>query len=129
MNAAEEVITAAPQMRALALADRDADRLAELLHEFQMDLAHWKTYDRTRYMRRNTDGRTVWRSQDPASPEVVVVGGTAVLYTEVSDAVVADGRVPETFRMPMTQVWVRGRRLEVSRGSRRSTAAERPVMS
>ena len=50
--------------------------------------------------------RTVWRSQELGSTDVVVVGDTAVLYAEVTDVVVS-GDETETFRMPMTQVWVR----------------------
>ena len=65
-----------------------------------------ETYSRSEYIRRNTEGLTVWRSQDLSRAEVVVVGDTAVLYAEVTD-VVASGEVSETFRMPMTQVWVR----------------------
>ena len=38
--------------------------------------------------------------------EVTVVGDTAVLHAEVTDVVDADGE-PVTYRMPMTQVWVR----------------------
>ena len=41
------------------------------------------------------------------SADVVVVGDTAVLYVEVTDVVLTDDEEPETFRMPMTQVWVR----------------------
>lgn len=37
----------------------------------------------------------------------MVVGDTAVLYAEVTDVVLSDGDKTETFRMPMTQVWVR----------------------
>ena len=47
------------------------------------------------------------RSQDLRDPEVVVVGATAILWAEVSDVVLSDGDDFETFRMPMTQVWVR----------------------
>ncbi len=36
----------------------------------------------------------------------MVVGDTAVLYAEVTDVVVRDDG-SETYRMPMTQVWVR----------------------
>ena len=67
--------------------DRDAVRVVDLL---------------------NRNGRRlvqvdVWRND----AEVVVVGGTAVLYAEVTDVVLSTQDEPETFRMPMTQVWVR----------------------
>ena len=37
----------------------------------------------------------------------MVVGGTAVLYAEEIDGALSEGTGHETFRMPMTQVWVR----------------------
>lgn len=55
----------------------------------------------------NTEGGTAWRSQDLSSPQVVVVGDTAVLYAEVTDEVQVENDETEIFRMPMTQVWVR----------------------
>ncbi|MFY9913243.1 MAG: hypothetical protein WAK18_01145 [Nocardioidaceae bacterium] len=39
----------------------------------------------------------------------MVAGDTAVLYAEAIGVVLANGDVPTTFRMPMTQVWVRQR--------------------
>lgn len=65
------------------------------------------TYSRAEYIRRNTEGDTVWRSQELGGAEVVVVGDTAVLHAEVTDVVLSECNEPETFRMPMTQVWVR----------------------
>lgn len=107
MEAAQQVIEAA-EARASALADGDAERLSGLLHEDFRWTAHLgETYDRQEYIRRNTDGRTVWQSQDLTSTDVVVVGDTAVLYAEVTDVVLTGDEEPETFRMPMTQVWVR----------------------
>ncbi|GAA1950102.1 hypothetical protein GCM10009798_06700 [Nocardioides panacihumi] len=106
MGAQEEVIEAARQ-RASALVAGDAERLAALLHEqFRWTTHAGETYDRAEYVRRNTEGR-VWRSQDLSDVEVVVVGDTAVLLADVVDVVLStDGRA-ESFRMPMTQVWVR----------------------
>jgi ketosteroid isomerase-like protein len=103
----EEEVIAAAEQRAAALAAGDADALTHLLHEdFRWTTHTGETYDRSEYVGRNTGGQTVWRSQDLSSPEVVVVGDTAVLVTEVVD-VVQSGDHAETFRMPMTQVWVR----------------------
>ena len=102
-----QVIQAA-EARASALADGDADRLSELLHEdFRWTSHVGETYDRAEYIRRNTQGHTTWRSQTLLEPEVVIFGETAVLYAEVTDVVLAGGDESETFRMPMTQVWVR----------------------
>ncbi len=107
MDAAQEVLTAARE-RASALAAGDAGRLSALLHEdFRWTTHRGETLDRSEYVRRNTGGPTAWRSQDLGLTEVVVVGATAVLRAEVTDVVQTDGDVPETFLMPMTQVWVR----------------------
>jgi ketosteroid isomerase-like protein len=107
MTATEQVLAAA-QNRASALAAGDGERLRELLHEqFTWTTHTGDTFDRSEYIRRNTEGHTVWRSQQLTHAEVVVVGDTAVLQADVSDEVVSlDGGV-ETFHMPMTQVWVR----------------------
>jgi ketosteroid isomerase-like protein len=100
MSAAEE--------GASALAAGDAERLSDLLHEhFRWTTHTGETYSRSEYIRRNTEGATVWHSQDMNGVDVVVVDDTAVLYAELTDEVLGrDGRA-ETFRMPMTQVWVR----------------------
>ena len=104
----EQEVLAAAESRAAALAAGDAEQLTDLLHEAFRWTAHvGETYDRTEYIRRNTEGHTVWRSQTLVNPEVVVVSETAVLYAEVHDVVRSDGDASETFRMPMTQVWVR----------------------
>jgi ketosteroid isomerase-like protein len=107
MGAADQVISAA-QERAYALAAGDAERLSGLLHEdFRWTTHMGETYTRSQYVSRNTDGQTAWRSQDLSRAEVVVVGDTAVLYAEATDVVLAKDDKFETFRMPMTQVWVR----------------------
>lgn len=51
-------------------------------------------------------GAVKWRSQQLDVVDVVVVGEAAVLRAEVLD-VVGTTAGDETFRMPMTQVWVR----------------------
>ena len=103
---ANEVLVAA-EARAAALAEGDAEQLSRILHEdFRWTAHQGATYNRQEYVHRNTEGQTVWRSQDLGNAEVVVVGDTAVLYAEVTDVVVRDAG-PETYRMPMTQVWVR----------------------
>jgi hypothetical protein len=63
------------------------------------------TFGRSEYIRRNTEGRTVWLSQELADAEVVVVGDAAVLRAEVTDEAVSADDAVETFHMPMTQVW------------------------
>jgi ketosteroid isomerase-like protein len=100
-------VLAAARARADALASADAAALTDLLHEDFRWTAHTgATFDREEYVGRNTAGTTVWRSQDLTDATVVVVGDTAVLRAEVTDVVEGDGG-PVTFRMPMTQTWVR----------------------
>jgi Domain of unknown function (DUF4440) len=107
MDASQQVLSAAAE-RAAALAVGDADRLSGLLHRhFRWTTHLGETYGRSEYVRRNTEGLTVWRSQDLTNAEVVVVADTAVLYAEVTDTVLPGRQGSETFRMPMTQVWVR----------------------
>lgn len=107
MNAEQQVVAAAED-RASALAAGDALRLAALLHEGFTWTSHTgETYSRSEYVRRNTTGHKVWRSQRLSGVEVVVVADTAVLYAEVTDEVQGEEDELEIFRMPMTQVWVR----------------------
>lgn len=107
MTAKQEVISAAEE-RASALAAGDAERLTALLHhDFRWTSHAGDTFSRAEYIRRNTEGDTVWRSQRLTDAEVVVVGDTAVLYAEATDVVLSANDEAQTFRMPMTQVWIR----------------------
>jgi ketosteroid isomerase-like protein len=71
----------------------------------------WTTFrggvlDRDSYIDGNTNGSLRWHAQRLLDPEVVVVGDTAVLTALVVDEVEhEDG--PETFRLRLTQTWVR----------------------
>ena len=97
---------AAVRDRAAALAGGDAGSLLALLHpDFRWTSHAGQQFDRATYVAANTGGGTRWRRQDLGEPEVIVVDGTAVVRTTVSDTVdTTDG--PVTHRMPMTQVWV-----------------------
>ena len=107
MDPRTDVVRAANQ-RADALARGDANLLGELLHEkFRWTTHLGETYDRREYLRRNTEGDTVWHSQELTDVDVVIVGDTAVLCTEAADVVLSDSGEREVFRMPMTQVWIR----------------------
>ncbi|QSR30721.1 hypothetical protein CFI00_09495 [Nocardioides sp. S5] len=108
MNAVTNAVIRAAEARAEALARGDADELLALLHpDFRWTTHTGQVFDRAEYVARNTGGTTVWKSQALVDPDVAVIGDTAVLHAEVADVVLAaDGR-PETFRMPVTQVWVR----------------------
>jgi ketosteroid isomerase-like protein len=104
----QDAVVRAALARAAALADGDAVRLAALLHKDFRWTAHiGETYSRDEYVRCNTDGHTIWRSQQMRDVDVVVVGDTAVLRSEVVDVVLSEDGQPITFRMPMTQIWVR----------------------
>lgn len=106
MSAADQVREAA-SARAAALAAGDAARLTDLLHvDFRWTSHTGEDFDRAAYIESNTGGRTVWHKQDLGDPDVAVVGDAAVLRTVVVDTIdTATGS--ETFRMPMTQLWVR----------------------
>jgi ketosteroid isomerase-like protein len=109
MDEADQVVAVARE-RASALADGDAEGLTALLHaDFHWTSHVGETFDRTEYVRRNTRGHTVWRSQELTAVEVDVVGDTAVLRADVTDVVLPEHGGLATFRMPVTQVWVRDR--------------------
>lgn len=106
MSAADQVREAA-SARAAALAAGDAARLTDLLHvDFQWTSHTGEDFDRAAYVESNAGGRTVWHKQDLGDPTIAVVGDAAVLRTVVVDTI-ATTSGSETFRMPMTQVWVR----------------------
>jgi uncharacterized protein DUF4440 len=103
----EGQVVAAAERRAAALVAGDGSRLTELLHEeFRWTTHRGESLARDEYVRRNTGGHTSWRAQELEAPDVVVVGATAVLSTVVRDVVVGAHGHDETFRMPVTQVWV-----------------------
>jgi ketosteroid isomerase-like protein len=71
----------------------------------------WTTHvgavlDRDAYIAGNTDGSLVSREQRLEQPEVSVVGDTAILTAVVVDEVERDGE-RQTFRLRLTQTWVR----------------------
>jgi len=107
MPSDEQEVIASAQQRARALARRDAEELQRLMHP----KLRWTTHlgvvlDRDAYIAGNTDGSLVWREQRLEQLTVAVVGDTAVLATVVVDVVERDGR-QETFRLRLTQTWVR----------------------
>ena len=106
-DAVHQIFTAATQ-RAIALSAGDVEQLEVLLHpHFRWTTHLGETYSRSEYIRRNTNGSTVWRSQHLNGRQVVVVGDTAVLYAEATDVVKSGDHEAETLRMPITQVWIR----------------------
>src|SRR3954471_6321928 len=107
VDAAAEVHQAAVA-RATAFAAGDAATLRELLHEgFRWTTHVGQVFDRDEYIRRNTEGVTLWRSQALAPTDISIVGEVAVLLTMATDVVAANETEDAEFRMPVTQVWVR----------------------
>jgi len=106
---AEAEVLAAARSRADALGRGDRAALEALLHpQFVWTSHRGETFDRTAYLDANTTGRTTWHSQQLNGVDVRVVDAVAVLRCTVTDEVTtAAGR--GTFRMPMTQTWVRNR--------------------
>ena len=104
----ESDILEAAERRADALVDGDAHALRELLHpSFAWTSFSGRVFDRTSYISANTGRNGLdWLAQRIESPEVVVAGDTALLLGVVVDEVRRDG-VEETFRLRITQVWVR----------------------
>lgn len=85
-----------------------------------MDLAGRRSFDREAYLSKNTGYSNDWYGQRLDEPQVVVVGGVAVLRCVVVDDVdVGAGR--QSYRMPMTQTWVRGARRLRSRAVKRTS--------
>jgi hypothetical protein len=108
VNQADEVLMVA-ELRASALVAGEPDRLRRLLHpEFQWTSHRGERLDRESYVRVNTR-ELRWVKQRLEDPEVTVVGDTAILLCTAHDTVVRDG-VEVSFRMPITQVWVRAHR-------------------
>jgi hypothetical protein len=105
VNLADDVLTVA-ELRAGALVAGEPDRLRRLLHpEFRWTSHRGERLDREGYVRANTrDVR--WVKQRLEDPEVTVVGDTAIVLCTAHDTLVRDG-VEQTFRMPVTMVWVR----------------------
>jgi len=97
----------AVQRRAAALAQADADVLRELLHRnFRWTSHSGQRFDRRTYIGNNTGGAVVWRQQTMTDVDVVISNDTAVVVATVTDEV-NQGGVPRSYRMPMTQTWVR----------------------
>jgi hypothetical protein len=107
MRPDELAVLAAAGERAAALAGGDASELRRLLHpELRWTTHTGAVLDLDAYVAGNTDGSLVWHEQRLEQPEVTVVGDAAVLTAIVIDEVERGGR-RETFRLRLTQTWVR----------------------
>lgn len=109
MDSPTEVLAAA-RMRADALGRGDRKALEVLLHSQFVWTSHkGMTFDKSTYLDANIDGPTEWHGQRLEDVDIRVIDDVAVLRCVVTDDVTAaDGR--ETFRMPLTQTWIRGER-------------------
>jgi hypothetical protein len=109
VSEADDVLAAALR-RADALARGDAAALAELLHVRFGWISHrGEVLDRAAYLAANAGVQNRWYAQDLVDPSVDVVGDVAVLRCVVVDTVdvAGTGSGRRTYRMRMTQTWVR----------------------
>jgi hypothetical protein len=103
----EEIVIAAAERRAIALANADVPELRRLMHpEMRWTTHRGDVLDLETYVAGNTDRSLVWHEQRLEHPSVTVVGDVAVLTAVVVDVVDREGS-RETFRMHLTQTWVR----------------------
>lgn len=102
----KEVMEAAVR-RAAALAGGDEAALRLLMHpRLQWTSFRGEVLGYEEYIAGNTRGSLRWRSQRLDDVAVVVDGGTAVLTAAVTDEVTRNGR-EQSFRLRLTQTWVR----------------------
>ena len=107
MPSVEEGVIAAARLRASALVRGDVDELRRLLHpQLQWTTRLAVVLDRDAYIAGNINGSIVWRAQRLEEPRVTVVGDTAILTATVIDEVTV-AEQPQTFRLRLTQTWVR----------------------
>jgi ketosteroid isomerase-like protein len=107
MRSVERDVVAAAEQRAAALVRCDAAELRRLLHPDMIWTTHTgAVLDRETYIAGNTDGSLVWHDQRIEQAAVTVVGDAAMLTAMAVDEVERNGR-RETFRLRLTQTWVR----------------------
>ena len=103
----EEEVIAAAGRRAAALAAADEAALRLLMHpRLQWTNFRGEVLGYEEYITGNTRGSLRWRSQRLDGVTVAVDGDTAVLTAAVTDEVTRNGR-EESFRLRLTQTWVR----------------------
>lgn len=101
-------VIAAARKRARALVAGDRETLTALHHP----ALRWTTHagvvlDRARYIDGNTSGDPLWIDQTLDDVDIQVADDRlATLTAVVTDVVRRDGP-PETFRMRLTQTWIR----------------------
>src|SRR5918996_4624949 len=107
MESTERDVIAAAERRAAALVRGDVAELHRLHHpELRWTTHTGAVLDRDIYIAGNTDGSLRWLEQRLEQSTVTVVGDVAILTGVVVDAVERDG-ARATFRLRLTQTWVR----------------------
>ena len=102
-----EAVLSAARERADAMAAGDEGRLRRVLHPSFAWISHrGDRFDLESYLESNLRGSNTWHRQELEDPDIRIVGDTAVLRCVVVDEVDI-GEGAETFRMPMTQTWIR----------------------
>lgn len=103
----EQAVLDAAERRARALVEADADALIALHHpELRWTTYRGEVLGRESYVRGNTRGELRWHDQRLEDCTVVVEGDAAVLTAVVVDRVERAGE-RRTFRLRLTQTWVR----------------------
>jgi hypothetical protein len=106
VDAAITAVMEAVLARAAALAARDENALARLLHaDFGWTSHTGERFDRDRYIRSNIEGATLWHDQAIEDAALAVAGSVVVLRCTVADDVTIAGR-RRVHRMPCTQTWL-----------------------
>jgi ketosteroid isomerase-like protein len=104
---AQDEVTGAALRRAAALAAGDEAALRQLMHPgLQWTTFRGEVLGYADYIAGNTQAGLRWRAQRLEDITVVVAGDTAVLTAAVTDEVSRDGS-DLTFRLRVTQTWVR----------------------
>ena len=107
MTKDQRAILQAAERRAQALTDRDPEALRSLLHrDFCWTSYRGEVFDRDAYIASNTAGALAWHEQLLEDAAITVIGDTGVLTAVVVDDVESGG-ARETFRLRLTQTWLR----------------------
>ena len=103
----DDDVLAAAEARAAALGAGDVRTLGQLLHRQFCWTSHTgEVFDRQTYLQSNVRGATRWHGQQLEDAQVMVIADAAILRCTARDDVDA-GNGRQTYRMPMTQTWVR----------------------
>jgi uncharacterized protein DUF4440 len=103
----DDDVLAAAGVRAAAWGAGDVRTLEQLLHPKFCWTSHTgDVLDRPTYLQSNVGGATRWHGRQLEDAHVTVVADAAIVRCTARDDVDA-GNGRQTYRMPMTQTWVR----------------------